>query len=54
MIPIALFKLCLALHLNEFNENISLEGKLVEKLKLVPTKIPTHQLLTITVYQTWY
>ena len=28
------------LHINEHNENISNERKLVEKLKFVPTKLP--------------
>ena len=33
---------------------MSNERKLVENLKFVPTKLPIYQLLTITVYQTWY
>ena len=40
--------------LMNINENIRNKGKMVEKLRHIPTKLPLHQLLTILSYKVWY
>ena len=36
------------------NENFKNERKIVEKLRIIPTKFPISRLLCVLVYQVWY